>query len=455
MGMVDLEQVADMGQTLREKGYRRVLPHFIPQILVNMAAGHVSLRYGFKVRMACQGGRARLSKQLRWLHMLYLKLYGSPLALQGPNHAVSTACTTGTHAIGDAARFIKQGDASIMVCGSTEASVAPLAMAGFGRMRALSTGFNNSPTEASRPFDVRRSGFVMSEGAGVLVLEDYEHAVQRSARIYAEVVGYGLSADAHHVTAPCDDGAGALRCMQSAVLDAGIAAEDVGYINAHATSTPLGDAAECHAICKLFGPHAQNLTVSSTKSSVGHLLGGAGSVEAIFTVLACHGVVIPPTLNCVEPDEEFQHLDFCPLVSRPWKSAEGHRRIALTNSFGFGGTNASLCIASVDWLLMEGVVSAKGDKIIPESMFTSNFWTTKSILCCSLMYKYLKVVQELQYNKYSFTTDNHCLVIEWVWRWVQSACPVEVTSTEYRRVWCEVRLLCHDPPPLQIIRCRV
>ncbi|KAI9364342.1 thiolase-like protein [Zopfochytrium polystomum] len=321
-GIGSIEEVADMSFRLYSKGYKKVGPFTIPRMLCNMAAGNISIRYG----------------------------------LRGPNHAVSTACATGAHAIGDAMRFIQYGDADVVVAGGTEASICPAGIAGFCRAKSLSTAFNDRPEEASRPFDRDRDGFVMGEGAGIMILEDYEHAKARGAKIYAEIRGYGLTGDGHHITSPPEDGNGAARAMTRALETAGMLPSDIGYVNAHATSTGLGDIAETKAILSVFGDDAYNLSVSSVKSSIGHLLGAAGSVEAICTVLALYHNILPPTLNLHNVDPRLLELfpgdgrsiDFVPLRARDL-GAEGRAlRAVLTNSFGFGGTNASLVFARAD-----------------------------------------------------------------------------------------------------------
>jgi len=304
-GIGGLGTIADTAVTLHEKGPRRVSPFFIPAALINLISGQVSIRFGFK----------------------------------GPNHAPVTACATGAHAIGDAGRLIAFGDADVMVAGGSEAAICRLGIAGFAAARALSTGFNDQPTRASRPWDKDRDGFVMGEGSGVIVLEEYEHAKARGAKIYAELRGYGLSGDAHHITAPAEDGDGGFRAMKSAIKHAGLRATDIDYINAHGTSTPLGDEIELGAVKRLFGDHAYDLAMSSTESAIGHLLGAAGAVEAIFSILAVRDGVLPPTLNLENPSEG------CDLNLVPIESQKRNVRAALSNSFGFGGTNASLVFA--------------------------------------------------------------------------------------------------------------
>src|SRR6201997_2666758 len=301
-GIGGLPGITEGAVTLHERGSRRISPFFIPANLINLASGHVSIRYGFT----------------------------------GPNHAVVTACSSGAHAIGDAALMIMLDDADVMVCGGTEAAVCRLGLAGFAAARALSTGFNHDPPRASRPWDRERDGFVMGEGAGILVLEAYEHARQRGAKIYAEVIGYGMSSDAFHLTAPSEDGKGACRSMRNALKRAGLAPDKIDYINAHGTSTPLGDEVELGAVKRVFGGHAYELSMSSTKSAIGHLLGAAGSVEAIFSILAIRHGVVPPTLNLDNPSPS------CDIDLVPKQSKERRVRYVLTNSFGFGGTNASL-----------------------------------------------------------------------------------------------------------------
>jgi 3-oxoacyl-[acyl-carrier-protein] synthase II len=299
--------IADTGVVLKERGPRRVSPFFVPGRIINLASGYVSIEHGLK----------------------------------GPNHAVVTACSTGSHAIGDAGRLIALGDADVMVAGGTESPINRVSMAGFAAARALSTAFNDTPERASRPYDRDRDGFVMAEGAGAVVLEEYEHAKARGAKIYAELVGYGLSGDAYHITAPSPDGDGALRCMKAALKRAGVAPAEIDYINAHGTSTPLGDEIELGAVQGLLGNAAGRLSMSSTKSSVGHLLGAAGAVEAIFSVLAIRDQVAPPTINLDNPSVETP-IDLVPHQARKRPIA-----VALSNSFGFGGTNASLVFRKV------------------------------------------------------------------------------------------------------------
>jgi 3-oxoacyl-[acyl-carrier-protein] synthase II len=291
-----------MAVTLHEKGPRRVSPFFIPGRIINLASGFVSIEFGLK----------------------------------GPNHAVVTACSTGAHAIGDAARMIALGDADVMVAGGAESPVNRMALAGFAALRALSTSFNDEPARASRPYDKDRDGFVMGEGAGAVVLESLDHAKARGARIYAELVGYGMSGDAYHITAPAPDGDGAFRCMGMAIKRAGITAGDIDYINAHGTSTPLGDEIELAAVQRLVGNAAGRMSMSSTKSCIGHLLGAAGAVEAIFSILAIRDGIAPPTINLDNPSVE------TPIDLVPHKARKRDIGYVLSNSFGFGGTNASL-----------------------------------------------------------------------------------------------------------------
>jgi 3-oxoacyl-[acyl-carrier-protein] synthase II len=306
-GIGGIEGIAETAIVLKERGPRRVSPFFIPGRLINLASGYVSIEFGLK----------------------------------GPNHAVVTACSTGAHAIGDAARLIALGDVDVMVAGGTESPLNRLSVAGFAACRALSTSFNDTPTRASRPYDRDRDGFVMGEGAGVVVLEDYEHAKRRGAQLYAEVIGYGLSGDAFHITAPAPDGDGALRCMKMALHRAGIAPAEIDYINAHGTSTPLGDEIEVNAVQRLVGNAASRISMSSTKSSIGHLLGAAGAVEAIFSVLAIRDQVAPPTINLDHPSVE------TPIDLVPNEPRRRGINVVLSNSFGFGGTNASLVFRDV------------------------------------------------------------------------------------------------------------
>ncbi|HTO08206.1 MAG TPA: beta-ketoacyl-ACP synthase II [Myxococcota bacterium] len=306
-GIAGLQTMYDNCEALANRGPRRISAFFVPYAIANMASGVVSMRYGAR----------------------------------GPNSCVVTACTTGTHAIGDAFRIVQRGDADVMIAGGVEAPVNRLGVAGFAAMRALSTR-NDDPQRASRPFDRNRDGFVISEAAGVVILESLEHALARGARIHAEVVGYGMSGDANHMTAPPEDGIGAQLSMRAALRDAGIAPEEVGYINAHGTSTELNDKIETLAIKRVFGEHARRLAVSSTKSMTGHALGGAGGIEGIFTALAVKQGKLPPTINLTDPDPECD-LDYVPNVMR-----EVPVRVALSNSFGFGGTNGTLAIARYD-----------------------------------------------------------------------------------------------------------
>jgi 3-oxoacyl-[acyl-carrier-protein] synthase II len=301
-GIGGLGGIYDASVTLLERGPRRISPFFIPGRLINLAGGYVSIAHGLK----------------------------------GPNNSVVTACSTGSHAIGDASRLIALGDAEVMVAGGAESAINRLSLAGFAACRALSTSFNDEPTRASRPYDKGRDGFVMGEGAGVVVLEAYEHAKARGAKIYAEVIGYGLSGDAYHITSPSEDGDGAYRCMAAALQRAGISPSDIDYVNAHGTSTPLGDEIELKAVERVVGNAAAKLAMSSTKSAIGHLLGAAGAVEAIFSILAIRDGMIPPTLNLDDPSVETA-IDLVPHQARK-KDVD----VALSNSFGFGGTNASL-----------------------------------------------------------------------------------------------------------------
>jgi 3-oxoacyl-[acyl-carrier-protein] synthase II len=301
-GIGGIEGIAETAIILKERGPRRVSPFFIPGRIINLASGCVSIEFGLK----------------------------------GPNHAVVTACSTGSHAIGDAGRLIAFGDADVMVAGGAESPVNRISIAGFAAARALSTGFNDQPTRASRPYDKDRDGFVLGEGAGIVVLEEYEHAKRRGARIYAELIGYGLSGDAYHVTSPAPDGDGALRCMTAALQRAAISPAQIDYINAHGTSTPVGDEIEIAAVQRLIGNGTDRLSMSSTKSSIGHLLGAAGAVEAIFSVLAIRDRIAPPTLNLDNPSVETS-IDLVPHQAR-----ERDIDVVLSNSFGFGGTNASL-----------------------------------------------------------------------------------------------------------------
>ena len=308
-GIGGLETISNTTELLNTKGPRKVSPFFIPSALINLLSGQVSIKYGFK----------------------------------GPNHSVVTACSTGAHAIGDASRIIHYGDADVMIAGGAEAACCRIGMAGFAAARALSTNFNDDPIHSSRPWDKDRDGFVMGEGAGVVVLEEKEHAIARGAKIYAEIKGYGLSGDAHHITAPAENGDGGFRAMLSAIKDAGISASELDYINAHGTSTPLGDLIELKAIGRLLKQKIENTSISSTKSATGHLLGAAGAIEAIFSILSIVNQTVPPTNNLVNPDKDSLGFDLVPINSKKRKIKN-----VLSNSFGFGGTNASLVIGSSD-----------------------------------------------------------------------------------------------------------
>jgi 3-oxoacyl-[acyl-carrier-protein] synthase II len=307
-GIGGLETIVRTDQLMADRGTRKISPFFIPSALINLVSGHVSIKYGFR----------------------------------GPNHAVVTACSTGAHAIGDAARMVALDDADVMVAGGAEAAVCRIGMAGFAAARALSTGYNDRPEQGSRPWDKGRDGFVMGEGAGIVVLEELEHAKARGATIYAEIKGYGMSGDAYHITAPAEDGDGGFRAMQAALKRAGLTPADIDYVNAHGTSTPLGDLIEAGAVRRLLGDAVGSISMSSTKSATGHLLGAAGAIEAIYSIKAVQTGEVPPTLNLEDPEEAVADFDLVPLKSR--KRAV---RNAMSNSFGFGGTNASLIIGQV------------------------------------------------------------------------------------------------------------
>ncbi len=307
-GIGGLDEIYKTSTLMNERGPRRISPFFVPAALINLTSGHVSIKYGFR----------------------------------GPNHSVVTACATGTHAIGDAARLIALDDADVMIAGGAEGAVCRLGVAGFAAARALSTGYNDSPEQASRPWDQGRDGFVIGEGAGIVVLEEYEHAKARGAKIYGEVIGYGLSGDAHHITSPAEDGNGGYRAMEAALKRAKLNPEDIDYINAHGTSTPVGDGIEFGAVKRLFSNALDTVSMSSTKSAIGHLLGAAGAVEAIYSAKAIETGVLPPTLNLENPSENCQGMDLVPKVAK-----EKEVNTVLSNSFGFGGTNASLIMRKV------------------------------------------------------------------------------------------------------------
>ena len=308
-GIGGLETISKTSEVLNSRGPRKISPFFIPSALINLLSGQVSIKYDFK----------------------------------GPNHSVVTACSTGAHAIGDASRIIRYGDADVMIAGGAEAACCRIGMAGFAAAKALSTNFNNNPESSSRPWDQERDGFVMGEGAGVLVLEEKEHAISRGAKIYAEIKGYGMSGDAHHITAPAENGDGGFRAMLSAINDANLNSWDLDYINAHGTSTPLGDMIELKAINRLLKQKIQNTSISSTKSATGHLLGAAGAIEAIYSILSIINQTVPPTNNLINPDKDAVGYDLVPLDAKTREI-----RNVLSNSFGFGGTNASLVIGSLD-----------------------------------------------------------------------------------------------------------
>ena len=307
-GIGGLNSIYDTSITLNEKGPRKVSPFFVPSALINLASGQVSIKHGFK----------------------------------GPNHSVVTACATGAHAIGDSARLIEYGDADVMIAGGSEAVIGPLGISGFCAAKAMSTNFNDTPEKASRPYDQDRDGFVMGEGAAIVVLEEYEHAKARGATIYAEVAGYGLTGDAYHITAPAEGADGGYRAMKMALGHSGLQPSDIDYVNAHGTSTPRGDEGEVGAVERLFGDHSAKLSLSSTKSAVGHLLGAAGAIETAFCALAIRDQVMPPTLNLDNPSVETE-IDLIPHTAK-----RGQVRAAMTNSFGFGGTNASLILKQVE-----------------------------------------------------------------------------------------------------------
>ena len=308
-GIGGLETIAKTTELMLLKGPRKVSPFFIPSSLINLLSGQISIKYGFK----------------------------------GPNHSVVTACSTGAHAIGDAARIIKYGDADVMVAGGAEAACCRIGMAGFASARALSTNFNERPLESSRPWDQNRDGFVMGEGSGVLVLEERDHAIARGAKIYAEIKGYGMSGDAHHITAPAETGDGGFRAMKAALNDCNLKSTDIDYINAHGTSTPLGDVIELKAIKRILNGDVSKVSISSTKSATGHLLGAAGAIEAIYSILSIVNQIIPPTNNLINPDNDAIGFDLVPLKYKNKKISN-----VLSNSFGFGGTNASLIIGNAD-----------------------------------------------------------------------------------------------------------